>query len=52
MRRIRSRSATWSGVGRAALLLHLLSGASVVGLEILPALAQAARQVVAAFPRA
>lgn len=41
-----------AGVGRAALLLHLLSGASVVGLEIQPALVQAAREVAAVVPSA
>lgn len=41
-----------SGVGRAAMLLHLLSGASVVGLEIQPALVQATRELVSHFPSA
>lgn len=41
-----------SGVGRAAMLLHLLSGAAVVGLEIQPALVEAARELVAQVPSA
>lgn len=34
-----------SGVGRAAALVHLLTGASAIGLEIQPALVQAARDL-------
>jgi len=36
-----------AGVGRAAALVHLLTGASVVGLEIQPELVTAARDLVA-----
>lgn len=41
-----------AGVGRAALLVHLLSGAAVVGLEVQPALVQAARERAARVPSA
>jgi SAM-dependent methyltransferase len=36
-----------SGLGRAAALVHLLTGASAVGLEVQPALVSAARQLAA-----
>ncbi len=36
-----------AGVGRAATLVHLLTGASAIGLEIQPALVQAARELTA-----
>lgn len=36
-----------SGLGRAAALVHLLTGASAIGLEIQPALARAARELAA-----
>jgi SAM-dependent methyltransferase len=36
-----------SGVGRAAVLVHLLTGASAIGLEIQPALAAASRDLAA-----
>jgi SAM-dependent methyltransferase len=38
-----------SGLGRAALLVHLLTGASVIGLEIQPALVHAARRLTASL---
>jgi SAM-dependent methyltransferase len=38
-----------SGVGRAAALVHLLTGASTVGIEIQPALVAAARRLAARF---
>jgi SAM-dependent methyltransferase len=34
-----------SGLGRAALVVHLLTGASAIGLEIQPALARASREL-------
>ncbi|MBI2372901.1 MAG: methyltransferase domain-containing protein [Deltaproteobacteria bacterium] len=34
-----------SGIGRAAVVLHLLTGASVVGLEVQPRLVSAAREL-------
>jgi len=36
-----------AGAGRAAALIHLLTGASVVGLEVQPALVTAARELAA-----
>ncbi len=36
-----------SGLGRAAALVHLVTGAAAIGLEIQPALAQAARALAA-----
>lgn len=36
-----------AGVGRAAALVHLVTGASAIGLEIQPALVHAAREMVA-----
>jgi SAM-dependent methyltransferase len=36
-----------AGIGRAAVLMHLLTGARVVGLEVQPALIAAARELVA-----
>jgi len=36
-----------SGVGRAAVLVHLLTGAAAIGLEIQPALAAASRELAA-----
>lgn len=36
-----------SGVGRAALLVHALTGATVIGLEIQPALVRASREAIA-----
>lgn len=41
-----------SGVGRAAMLIHLLSGAAVVGLEIQPALVLATRELLTQVPSA
>ena len=39
-----------AGVGRAAVLVHLSSGASAIGLEIQPALVRVGRAVIARFP--
>lgn len=39
-----------SGVGRAAALVNLLSGAQAVGIEVQPALVEAARALVARLP--
>ena len=36
-----------SGAGRAALLVHALTGATVIGLEIQPALVRASREAIA-----
>jgi hypothetical protein len=39
-----------SGVGRAAVLVHLLTGAPAIGIEIQPALAVAARALASRLP--
>ena len=39
-----------AGVGRAAALVHLSSGASAIGIEIQPALVRVGRAVIARFP--
>jgi SAM-dependent methyltransferase len=39
-----------SGIGRATALVHLLTGAATVGIEIQPQLALAAREVTARLP--
>src|SRR5690348_8469755 len=39
-----------SGVGRAATLVHLLTGAAAIGLEIQPRLASASRDLAARLP--
>jgi len=39
-----------SGVGRAATLVHLLTGAAAIGLEIQPRLARASRDLAARLP--
>lgn len=39
-----------AGLGRAALLVHLLTGASAIGLEIQPSLVHASRDLIARLP--
>ncbi len=39
-----------AGLGRAAALMHLLTGASTIGLEIQPTLVRAARRLAARLP--